>query len=229
MVENLIERLVIMNLNFRKMGGIIKREFFSRVFLISIFNNFKFSIFALPFVKLLFILFFMGVFLTDFAVSSVQAATKLYLQNEASADLGADEERKLITTAGSAVVTYTKTSVVGPVTPPTSATQFTQLAAGNTITWYSDPLAAITISGDITFNIWAAESKTNTNATITAELLKYKDSDGSLSVISSVVLSRVELLTAITLQNWTDNTPTSAVLENGDRLALRVYIDDLKL
>ena len=153
-------------------------------------------------------------------------ATKLYFQDTVSSiDPGADDERYLTRTMGAAVATYTKNTLAGTVTPPTAETQFTRVAAGTNVIWYSDPLDAVTIAGNVTFNIWARESAVQANATITAELLRADASGALQSVIASVLIPRAELTTTLAAQNWA-KFPVFTVLSNGDRLAVRAYIDD---
>lgn len=152
--------------------------------------------------------------------------TKLYLQDTVSSiNPGADDERILPLVPGSAIVTYTKTTVAGPVNPPDAATQFTSPPGVTNVIWYSQPLDAVTISGDVTFNIWAGENPPAANATMTAELLRTDNSGAIQSIIASVVPDRTELTTALMPQTWV-KTSASTALSNGDRLAVRVYIDD---
>ncbi|MBI4803088.1 MAG: hypothetical protein HY796_11245 [Elusimicrobia bacterium] len=175
-------------------------------------------------------LFFAPLFLflafSLYPLSFLQAATKIFLRdNVSSIDPGADDERRLIRFSGSTVVTYVKDTILGPVTPPTVETQFTFESGGTEVIWYSYPIDAVTISGDVTFNIWAMESATKANATITAELLRSDNAGAILSVIASVLIPRTELTTTLAKQNWL-KAPTSTAMSNGDRLALRIYIDD---
>ncbi|MFA7008369.1 MAG: fibronectin type III domain-containing protein [Elusimicrobiales bacterium] len=153
----------------------------------------------------------------------LHADTKLYLRDTVSSL--SPNGRELTYDKGAAVVTYTKNTVAGAVTPPTGATQFTETAGGAVVAWYSDPLDAVTINGNVTFNIWAKESATAANATITAELLLANNAGVIQSVIASVLIPRAELTTTLKAQNWV-KAPASTTLSNGDRLALRIYIDD---
>jgi|GEM_PF-1956207 len=175
-------------------------------------------------------LFFAPVLLSLFFIccpAFLHAATKVYLQDSASAiNPGTDIEKDLTRFPGPGFVTYTKNTARGTFTPPTAVTQLTQVAAGTPVVWYSDPLDDITISGNVTFNIWAMESNAAANGTITAELLKSNNAGTTLSVIASVVLARTELSdTTMAAQNWS-LAPVSTVLANGDRLAVRAYMDD---
>jgi len=155
-------------------------------------------------------------------------ATKLYLRTDTSSiNPGSDDERQLSTSKGTAASTMVKNTVAGAVTPPTAATQFTVSAGGTNVIWYSEPfLNGQTISGAVTFNIWAHESATAANATITAELVRANNAGTVQSVIAAVVLSRTELTTTSAVQNWSNATVSSTAMSAGDRLAVRVYIDD---
>ncbi|MBI4457919.1 hypothetical protein HY633_03075, partial [Candidatus Uhrbacteria bacterium] len=159
-------------------------------------------------------------------VKHANAATPFYLRDSVSSiNPGADEERDLLLTRGAASVGYVKGTVAGTVTPPTTATQFTKTNGGTGQIWYTNPLNAVTVSGNVTFNLRAKESATSANSTITAELLRADNSGAILSTIVSVQLSQSELTTTDAAKNWT-KAPTSTALSAGDRLAVRVYIDD---
>ena len=155
-------------------------------------------------------------------------ATTVYLGDAVSSiNPGDDDERRLNRLRGSSVVTYTKGTLAGRVTPPSAATQLTKVSGGTAIVWYTDPLDAVRISGNITFNFWARESQTQANAGLVAELLRASASGAIQSVISAVTVNPPtgELNTTLSVENWTA-TPAPTDLANGERLALRLYIDD---
>ena len=154
------------------------------------------------------------------------AATIVYLSDTVSSiNPGGDDERRLNRQRGATAATYVKSTMAGPVTPPTTATQLTKTAGGAAIAWYSDPLDAVTISGNVTFNIWAMESHNQANSGLTAELLRVSASGAVQSVISAVAAPASEIGTSMGAETWTV-TPVPTALLNGERLALRVYIDD---
>lgn len=156
----------------------------------------------------------------------LHAAWKLYLQDSnASVNPDGGDDRQLLYTPGVGLVTYTKNTLVGPVTPPTSATQFTAVAAGAVQSWYTYPLDRVTISGSVTFNIWARESATQANASITGVLYRANSSGVVISTIATATLNRTELTTTLAANNWSV-TPTLTTLAYGDRLLLQLYIDD---
>lgn len=156
-------------------------------------------------------------------------ATTLYLRTGKAGVTGngASVGRGLTLGRGGGSTNYQKDTLTGTVTPPTTQTQFTrETTLDETVIWVSNPLSSgVTISGTVTFNIWALESQTAANATITAELLRLNSSGNVQSVIADCLLNRTELTISSAAQNWT-RTPTSTALSAGERLGLRVYIDD---
>ena len=166
------------------------------------------------------------VLLALFSAAAFAQATTVYLSDIVSSiNPGADDERRLNRPRGSSAVTYTKNTTLGPVTPPDTATQITRTAGGTAMVWYSDPLDEVTISGNVTFNIWGRESHQQANAELTAELLRANASGAIQEVIAAVRVPTSELGTTLSARNWT-MTPAPTALSNGDRLAVRVYIDD---
>ncbi|MGD9641917.1 MAG: fibronectin type III domain-containing protein [Elusimicrobiales bacterium] len=152
-------------------------------------------------------------------------ATTVFLSDTVSINAGDDDERRLNRTRGSVLADYTKLTLVGPVTPPTAATQMTKASGGTAMVWYTDPLDEVTISGNVTFNLWGRESNKFANAGFTAELLRASASGAIQSVIATVTTPVSELATTAAVRNWV-RTPAPTALANGERLALRVYIDD---
>jgi hypothetical protein len=86
--------------------------------------------------------------------------------------------------------------------------------------------AAVTVSGSMTFNLWALESANTENATLRVIVQRY-DSQMQIqaTVIDSTRTSATELTTTNAAVNWT-GTPTSTVLNKGDRIRVRVIADD---
>ena len=157
---------------------------------------------------------------------AARAQTRVFLSDTISSlNPGSEDERRLNRGQGALAVTYTKSTVAGPVTPPSTDTQMTRAAGGTPEIWYSDPLDDVVISGNVTFNIWARESSNKANAGLTATLLRASASGAILSEIVSVSVPTSELGTGMAARSWTA-TPTPTALANGERLALRVYIDD---
>lgn len=147
-------------------------------------------------------------------------ATKVFLRDSTSEVTVGSETKKVATLIqGSALVSTDATATVGG---PTSGIQLKK----NTVlvTWYSNPLRAITISGTITFNLWALESASQANTGLDV-LVEHCDQNGN--VLSTIVRSEqgTELGTSATARNWTAN-PTSTALNEGDRIKITVFGND---
>lgn len=106
----------------------------------------------------------------------------------------------------------------GSVTGPTAGVERSEL-------WWSAPLtAAVTISGSMTFNIWARETNMTDNAAVNVRLWKADATTGAITNFFNT--SRVtELGTTLGAENWTQ-TPTSQSFEIGDRIGVSIFYDD---
>lgn len=156
---------------------------------------------------------------TESKVVSVYTPPKLYMSNDlVIIDDGSETKAYLPLTPYSEGGSAFKESITGPVTPPTTATEYE-------LHWYTRPLNPVTIRGNVTFNIWAYEDDLSANATITAELYRTNSNGDILSTIATAQLSRAELTTSSTVQRWTV-TPTATNIAQDERLLLKVFIDD---
>jgi len=177
--------------------------------------------------KKLYVLLVLSVLLFPAGVS---AATTLYMRgitHSITGD-GANRGRALAIGRGASNYNAVKSTFAGDNAegPYNSTSQFTAITA-NPLTqiWISNPLSAdATIAGTVTFNLWAFESATNKNACITADLVRLSAAGNVQSVIATAV-RRAEMTGSSTVQNWT-RTPTSTTVYAGERIGLRVYIDD---
>jgi hypothetical protein len=164
-----------------------------------------------------------------FSASAASAATTMYMRNviRQPGD-GATQGRTLGAGRGAAAATFIKDTLAGDNAegPYNSTTQHTNnTTADYTQIWMSNPLTSgATISGTVTFNIWANESATQANACITAELVRLNAAGVVQSIIATGV-RQAELTTSSAAKNWT-RTPTSTTVNAGERIGLRVYIDD---
>jgi hypothetical protein len=101
--------------------------------------------------------------------------------------------------------------------------------SGSDYMWYSDPIAAVTISGTITMNLWMAES--NMSANVGAQCIIDRV-DASGTFISTVLDSErgaevfVNTSTTTAVNNWT-GTPTSTAFADGDLIRVRVAGNDI--
>ena len=147
-------------------------------------------------------------------------STQLFLRLAAS-DLGGAGQQALSVTRGAA----SHTAVTNTTASGTNI-QVTATAAGQALTWFSAPLAGITISGSVTVNIRGLESSTSANskAGITIE---HTDSLGN--VLSTIVANTAvpttssEYTTSDTAKN-ASFTPTSTALNYGDRIKVTLFV-----
>jgi hypothetical protein len=151
--------------------------------------------------------------------------TDFFLTDTASPiDLGAStDEKKALLVRGSGLVVSTTNTLTGPIAE--GGLPCLVSIGGNQLVWFTEPLNTVTISGLMTFNIWAAESNMSANAGI--EVVAWR-CDNSGALISTIIDSEkgTELpITTRATQNWT-GTPTSTTLADGDRVKIKVAIND---
>jgi hypothetical protein len=92
--------------------------------------------------------------------------------------------------------------------------------------WLTAPVAAdATVSGSITFNVWAQESNMSANAAINVRLMRIGPTGALTEVHKTVRTTELGFSGANTVQNWAE-TPTSFTLNRGDRLMLVLFADD---
>lgn len=149
-------------------------------------------------------------------------AITVYLDDIAS-DVTVGTETKQVANLGTTGAIGFAQCSVATVLGPTAGLQLRD-GASNPLTWFTEPLEAVTISGTITFNIWGNESSMNANAGFQ---VKVERCDGSGNVISTIVNSErgTEMSTTDAVNTWTA-TPTSTTLAAGDRLKFTVYAND---
>ena len=137
--------------------------------------------------------------------------------------------RALGTARGSGVVASAATATV------TGATAGVEIALTGPVVceWISPPLSAdATIAGTITLNFWSSESNMSANVAINAviEVIRAKttttrDSNTLVEIARSARVTEVAVTTRA-VNNFTV-TPTSTVVNRGDRLRVRVFGDDV--
>jgi len=153
-------------------------------------------------------------------------ATAFFLTNTASTiDLGAShDEKKALLVRGAGLTVSTTNSAAGPI--GTMGNPCTVSAGGNFLTWFTEKLNAVTIAGTITFRVWMAES--NMSANVGAEMAVWRSNDAGAQL--SLILAAedgVEVpVTTRAVLSWT-GTPTSTVINAGERLFIRVGGNDI--
>lgn len=127
----------------------------------------------------------------------------------------------LNTTQGGSLASH----ITDTVTGPTSGVEVTALAGGLPTERLSQPVSGdVTIAGTITVNLYAFESDMAANVAINCIIEKIAAATGTLTEIGRSART-TELGTAVSVQSFTI-TPTSTVMNRGDRFRVRVYGDD---
>lgn len=149
-------------------------------------------------------------------------ATKLFLRDDAvnaEVTVGTGTKKLLSTVQGAALVASDATATVAG---PTTGVQVKK--AGVVLIWISAPLAAVTISGTITFNLWGKESNLAANCGFDV-LVERVNRVGTVQ--STILRSEhgTEFGTAAAAENWT-GTPTSTALVDTDRIKVTVFAND---
>jgi hypothetical protein len=147
--------------------------------------------------------------------------TTLYLLGQAS-DLDTNwTKRVLHPVRGDGSVGYvTNTAASG------TAIQVTDVAGGNAQAWYSPPLAGVTISGPLTFNVRGLESNAAANACAGIKIERCDNSGASLSTMGQTNVTGTEYTTSDAASNHT-YTLTSTTLATGDRLKVTLYVNNV--
>lgn len=94
------------------------------------------------------------------------------------------------------------------------------------IQFISDPVSAdVTISGTITFNIWAAESSMNANVAINVQVDKIA-ADGTITSIVKSARTTEVAITTRAVNNFTATPGAGVTVNKGERIRVRVFGDD---
>lgn len=148
-------------------------------------------------------------------------ATKLFLRSTANNGIGTFYD--MGTTAGSA----STTGVVDTVASGTEI-QWTRTAGGTVLEWISGrvPAGGFTLSGTMTFSIWANESHMNANCGARARVFKWTAAGVESEIGGGPYNDGVEFGTAAAEMTWT-GTPTSTAFSEDDRIVVRYYITNV--
>ena len=146
-------------------------------------------------------------------------ATTLFLRD--TKDSGIGVYRYLQTTRGPGVVTGVVDSIAGG-----TQIQWTKTLGGELLEFISPPLSAgFTLSGTMTFNIWALEFNMAANCGGRARVFKYSGGVET-EVGGGPYDDGVEFGTSNGVFNWT-GAPTSTAFAAGDRLIVKYYITNV--
>jgi hypothetical protein len=126
----------------------------------------------------------------------------------------------LDTARGAGVVSKTLTSVTGP----TSGIELNQGSASLPWWWWTPAVDQdFTLSGTVTFNLWALESSMNANAAVNCSLILWRNGT-AVSTICNTANGTEEGTSAA--GHSIPVTPSSTNVRKGDRLIAIVWFDD---
>jgi hypothetical protein len=149
-------------------------------------------------------------------------ATKLFLRTGTQNGIGAF--RDMLTTAGDV---GTDTAVVNTAASGTQV-QWTHTAGGSVAEWISGraPAGGFTLSGTMTFSIWAHESNMNANCGARARVFKRTGAGVESEIGGGPWNDGVEFGTSSAEMVWT-GAPTSTAFAENDRIIVRFYITNV--
>jgi hypothetical protein len=165
-------------------------------------------------------------------------ATKLYIRflasdygtghNDArlSGAASAWDNQALSTTIGTGAIDATSSTVLGP----TSGIEVGDTTGVGPNVWYSPPLNAdITISGSVTWNIWARESDMAANVAINGQLEVIDGATGAITLIDKTARVTELAISATTnaVNNFSETPASGVACKRGDRLRVRIFGDDV--
>jgi hypothetical protein len=162
--------------------------------------------------------------------------TDLFLTNasqSAGTPSGTETTRwRLSGTAGNSGKICNKNTAAGPTAPLGVTDSATAGTDGNSLAWYSDPLAAVTIAGQIVASLWGVESASTANA---APCIGVYACDATGAVVATIVdpatagsQGALEFATTAGAKTCTITAATVAdtTLAAGQRLKVTLCIDD---
>lgn len=127
----------------------------------------------------------------------------------------------LRTTRGSGTASISTSTVAGTTNGVEIASTGTPLA------WISAPLDAdVTISGSVTWNLWASESNMSANVAINGRLEVIDGATGAITLIDQTARTIEVAVTTRAVNNFSETPAAGVACKRGDRLRVRVFGDD---
>lgn len=148
-------------------------------------------------------------------------STRFYLRNSAAPPgLSSNLCKMLSTQRGDS---FAATDHNATTTGPTAGIQVHQ--GGIQISWFTSPLAAGSIAGVVTVNLWGYESLADANVgpQITIDRV---DGSGNFQETIASGEEGVEFGTSASLHTWTITPGSTITVAEGDRIRVRVYGND---
>jgi hypothetical protein len=167
------------------------------------------------------------------AMADVHLGTDNASLNGAGSGWGANpawDSRALGTSRGGTLLDGGTLSVTGPTAGEEARSP--NVPASCPSEWITPPVSAdVTISGTITLNLWSSESNMNANVAINAVIdvirantTTTRNSNTLVEIARTARVTEVAITTPA-VNNFTV-TPTSTVVNRGDRIRVRVFADD---
>jgi hypothetical protein len=134
--------------------------------------------------------------------------------------------------AGASSRACNKNTAAGPTAPLPVTDSATAGTDGSSVAWYSDPVSAVTIAGQIVASLWGVESATAANAAPCIGVYRCDNLGAVLSAIVDPATSGsqggLEFATTAGTKTCTITaaTVTDTALNSGDRLKITLCIDD---
>lgn len=125
-----------------------------------------------------------------------------------------------------------KNTAAGPSAPLPVTDSATAGTDGSTVAWYSDPLAAVTVAGQIVASLWGGESATTANAAPAIGVYRCANDGTLLAAIVDPATSgsqgALEFATTAASKTCTiaAATVTDTAIAAGERLKVTLFIDD---
>ena len=131
--------------------------------------------------------------------------------------------RRLDTSRGPTLTTKTMNTVAGP----TTGLEVEASTGGVHLQWWSDPLNAdVTISGSITWNLWASESDMSANVAINGIVEVVDGATGAVTTIDQTARTTEVAITTAAVNNFAETPAAGVLCKRGDRIRVRIFADD---
>lgn len=115
-------------------------------------------------------------------------------------------------------------AVTATAAGPSAGIQATRSSGGTALAWITDPLGGIALTASAwTARLWAYESNAAANAALRLQVLPYTTAEGAALLDHN---PGTELPTAMRASALTTGAATATTLNPGDRLVIKVLIDD---
>lgn len=139
---------------------------------------------------------------------------------------------KLAAAAGGASRLCNKNTVAAPVAAVKVTDGSTAGSDGNTVAWYSDPLAAVTIAGQIVASLWTRESANTANVAPSIGVYRCDALGAELATIVDPSINQGAAEMATTAGGVSDVITVTAanvvdtVILDGERVKVALFVDN---